>query len=89
MAESSLSDKVKQQIYEKLKAVVAKQLEVDASEVTINANFANDLGADSLDAVELIMAIEEEFDIDIPDEAAEKIETVQQAVDYIYKKVAV
>lgn len=87
--ESSPSDKVKQQIYEKVKAVVAKQLEVDASEVTINANFANNLGADSLDAVELIMAIEEEFDIEIPDEAAENIETVQQAVDYIYKKVAV
>ncbi len=87
--ESSPSDKVKQQIYEKVKAVVAKQLEVDASEVTINANFANNLGADSLDAVELIMAIEEELDIEIPDEAAENIETVQQAVDYIYKKVAV
>ncbi|MEG3941390.1 acyl carrier protein [Microcoleus sp. S36b_A3] len=76
-------------MYEKLKAVVANQLEVDASKVTINANFAKDLGADSLDAVELIMAIEEEFDIEIPDEAAEKIETVQQAVDYIYQKVAV
>lgn len=89
VAESSPSDKVKQQIYEKVKAVVAKQLEVDASKVTINANFANDLGADSLDAVELIMAIEEEFDIEVSDEAAEKIETVEQAVDYIYKKVAV
>lgn len=89
VAESFSNDKVKQQIYEKLKAVVAKQLEVDASEVTINANFANDLGADSLDAVELTMAIEEEFDIEIPDEAAEQISTVQQAVDYIYQKVAV
>ncbi|MEG4074640.1 acyl carrier protein [Microcoleus sp. Pol14C2] len=76
-------------MYEKVKAVVAKQLEVDASQVTINANFANDLGADSLDAVELIMAIEEEFDIEIPDEVAEQISTVQQAVDYIYKKVDV
>lgn len=89
VAESFPSDKVKHQIYEKLKAVVAKQLEFEASQVTINANFASDLGADSLDAVELIMAIEEEFDIEIPDEAAENIETVQQAVDYIYKKVAV
>ncbi len=89
VAESFPNDKVKQQIYEKLKAVVANQLEVDASKVTINANFAKDLGADSLDAVELIMAIEEEFDIEIPDEVAEKIETVQQAVDYIYQKVAV
>ncbi|MEG4047218.1 acyl carrier protein [Microcoleus sp. Pol17_C1] len=76
-------------MYEKVKAVIAKQLEVDASQVTINANFANDLGADSLDAVELIMAIEEEFDIEIPDEVAEQISTVQQAVDYIYKKIDV
>ncbi|MEG3907937.1 acyl carrier protein [Microcoleus sp. K1-B6] len=76
-------------MYEKLKAVIVKQLAVDASEVTINANFANDLGADSLDAVELIMAIEEEFDIEIPDEAAETITTVEQTVDYIYQKVDV
>jgi len=88
-AESSPSGKVKQQIYEKVKAIVVKQLEVDASKVTINANFANDLGADSLDAVELIMAIEEEFDIEIPDEAAEAITTVEQTVDYIYQKVDV
>jgi len=88
-AESSPSSKVKQQIYEKVKAIVVKQLEVDASKVTINANFANDLGADSLDAVELIMAIEEEFDIEIPDEAAEAITTVEQTVDYIYQKVDV
>jgi len=54
--------------------------------VTIHANLASDLGADSLDAVELIMAIEEEFDIEIPDEVAEKITNVQQAVDYISKK---
>jgi acyl carrier protein len=87
-AESSPSGKLKQQIYEKVKAIV-KQLEVDASKVTINANFANDLGADSLDAVELIMAIEEEFDIEIPDEAAEAITTVEQTVDYIYQKVDV
>ncbi|MCC3528897.1 MAG: acyl carrier protein [Microcoleus sp. PH2017_22_RUC_O_B] len=76
-------------MYEKVKAVIVKQLEVDASEVTLNANFANDLGADSLDAVELVMALEEEFDIEIPDEVAENIETVQQAIDCIYKKVAV
>jgi acyl carrier protein len=88
-AESSPSGKVKQQIYEKLKAVIVKQLKVDASEVTLNANFANDLGADSLDAVELVMAIEEEFDIEIPDEAAEAITTVEQTVDYIYQKVDV
>ncbi|MBD1936297.1 acyl carrier protein [Microcoleus sp. FACHB-68] len=75
-------------MYEKVKAIVAKQLEVDASEVTINANFANDLGADFLDAVELMIAIEEEFDIEIPAEDSENITTVQQAVDYIYKKVA-
>ncbi len=89
VAESSSSNNVNQQIYERVKAVIVKQLEVDASAVTLNANFANDLGADSLDAVELIMALEEEFDIEIPDEAAEKISKVQQAVNYIYQKVAV
>ena len=61
---------------------------MEASKVTPPANFANDLGADSLDTVELVMALEEEFDIEIPDEAAEKITTVQEAVDYISDKVA-
>lgn len=76
------------QIFDKVKKIVTDQLSVEASKVTPQANFANDLGADSLDTVELVMALEEEFDIEIPDEAAEKITTVQEAVDYISDKVA-
>lgn len=76
------------EIFEKVKKIVADQLSVDAETVTPQSNFANDLGADSLDTVELVMALEEEFDIEIPDEAAEKITTVQEAVDYINNKVA-
>lgn len=77
-----------QEIFDKVQKIVAEQLGVEAGEVKPEANFANDLGADSLDTVELVMALEEEFDIEIPDEAAEKILTVQQAVDYINDKVA-
>ncbi|NRB07021.1 MAG: acyl carrier protein [Richelia sp.] len=77
-----------QEILTKVKSIVSEQLSVDASEVKSEANFANDLGADSLDTVELVMALEEEFDIEIPDEDAEKITTVQEAVDYINNKVA-
>jgi len=76
------------EIFEKVKKIVVDQLGVKDEEVTPTANFANDLGADSLDTVELVMALEEEFDIEIPDEAAEKITTVQEAVDYINNKVA-
>jgi acyl carrier protein len=76
------------EIFDKVKKIVTDQLSVEASKVTPQANFANDLGADSLDTVELVMALEEEFDIEIPDEAAEKITTVQEAVDYISDKVA-
>lgn len=76
------------EIFEKVQKIVAEQLGVDVSEVTPEASFANDLGADSLDTVELVMALEEEFDIEIPDEAAEEIATVQAAVDYISNKVA-
>ncbi len=75
-----------QEIFEKVKSIVAEQLEVDKETVTPEASFANDLGADSLDTVELVMALEEEFDIEIPDEAAEGIGTVQAAVDYIAEK---
>jgi acyl carrier protein len=75
-------------IFEKVKGIVAERLSVDAGEVTPAANFVNDLSADSLDVVELVMALEEEFDIEIPDEAAEGIKTVQDAVDYIAGKVA-
>ncbi|MBD2743097.1 acyl carrier protein [Coleofasciculus sp. FACHB-1120] len=77
-----------EEIFARVKKIVAEQLEVAPDEVTPQANFANDLGADSLDTVELVMALEEEFDIEIPDEAAEQIATVQAVVDYITGKVA-
>ena len=70
-------------IGEKVKAIIVDNLGVDTSEVVDDAHFANDLGADSLDTVELIMEFEKEFDIQIPDDQAEKIETVGQAVQYI------
>lgn len=63
--------------------IVAEQLHLDENEVKLESSFIDDLGADSLDTVELVMALEEEFDCEIPDEEAEKIATVQQAVDYI------
>ncbi|VAX22129.1 Acyl carrier protein [hydrothermal vent metagenome] len=72
-------------IEEKVKSIIVEQLEVDPSQVTAEAKFDSDLDADSLDVVELVMAFEEAFDIEIPDEDAEKILTVQQAVDYITK----
>lgn len=75
-------------IFQKVQKIVCEQLSVDESEVKPEASFANDLGADSLDTVELVMALEEEFDIEIPDEAAEGIATVQAAVDYINEKAA-
>lgn len=78
----------KDEIFAKVRKIVAEQLEKPESEVTPEANFANDLEADSLDTVELVMALEEEFDIEIPDEDAEGILTVQAAVDYISKKLA-
>lgn len=68
---------------DKIKEIVVEQLGVDADQVTPEANFVDDLGADSLDTVELIMAFEEEFDIEIPDEKAAEIKTVQDIVDYI------
>ena len=67
----------------RVKQIIVEQLGVDEGEVTPTASFVDDLGADSLDTVELVMALEEAFDIEIPDEDAEKILTVQQAVDYI------
>jgi acyl carrier protein len=77
-------DKLKE-IVEKVKQIISEQLGVEESEVTPSASFVDDLGADSLDTVELVMALEENFDIEIPDEDAEKIRTVQDAVDYIEK----
>jgi acyl carrier protein len=77
MADKNVDDKVKQ--------IIVEQLGVDEGEVTQNASFVDDLGADSLDTVELVMAFEEAFDIEIPDEDAEKIRTVKDAIDYIGK----
>jgi len=71
---------------DKIKEVVVDQLGVDAEQVTPAANFVDDLGADSLDTVELIMAFEEEFDVEIPDTDAEKIKTVQDVINYIESK---
>ena len=70
-------------IFEKVQEKVAEQLGVEADEVTLESSFIDDLGADSLDIVELLMALEEEFDIEIPDEEAEKLSTVGDVVDYI------
>ena len=77
-------DKQKE-IIEKVKQIISEQLGVEEAEVTPSASFVDDLGADSLDTVELVMALEENFDIEIPDDAAEKIRTVQDAIDYIDK----
>ena len=70
-------------IEEQVKSIVAEQLGVKEEEVTNDASFVDDLGADSLDTVELVMALEEEFETEIPDEEAEKITTVQQAIDFV------
>lgn len=70
-------------VEKRIKEIVAEQLGVEGSQVTNEASFMDDLGADSLDTVELVMALEEEFDIEISDENAEKIQTVQDAIDYI------
>ena len=70
-------------IEERVKKIIVEQLGVDEAEVKNEASFVDDLGADSLDTVELVMALEEEFDTEIPDEEAEKITTVQSAIDYI------
>ena len=70
-------------IEERVKKIVVEQLDVGEDAVTNEASFVDDLGADSLDTVELVMALEEEFECEIPDEEAEKITTVQQAIDYV------
>jgi acyl carrier protein len=72
-------------VEDKVKQIIVEQLGVDEGEVTATASFVDDLGADSLDTVELVMAFEEAFEIEIPDEDAEKIRTVQDAFDYIGK----
>ncbi|MGE3241969.1 MAG: acyl carrier protein [Pirellulales bacterium] len=75
-------------VMERVTDIVADQLGVDKEKITADTSFVNDLGADSLDTVELVMELEEEFDINIPDDAAEKIQTVGQAVKYIEEGTA-
>lgn len=74
-------------IEERVKKIVAEQLGVNEAEIKLESSFVDDLGADSLDTVELVMALEEEFECEIPDEEAEKITTVQQAIDYVSKNL--
>lgn len=80
--EDRMSDR-KQEIFEKVKGIVVQHLNIDEAKVTENASFIDDLGADSLDTVELVMAFEEEFGTEIPDEAAEKILTIGDAIRFI------
>ena len=75
------------EIASKVKKIIEEQLGVSGEQVTNEASFIDDLGADSLDTVELVMALEEEFDIEIPDEDAEKMTNVQSAIDYLEQKV--
>lgn len=70
-------------MFDKIKSIIVNELDVDEADVTLEASFVDDLGADSLDLVELIMALEDEFDIEIPDDAAEQISTVNDVVEYI------
>ena len=76
-----------EEVFEKVKAIIVEQLGVTESSVTMEASFIDDLGADSLDIVELVMALEEEFDMEIPDSDAEKVVTVGDVVDYIKENV--
>lgn len=76
-----------EEVFEKVKAIIVEQLGVAEASVTMEASFIDDLGADSLDIVELVMALEEEFDIEIPDADAEKVTTVGDVVDYIKENV--
>lgn len=70
-------------VFEKIKAMLAEQLDADENEMTLETNIAKDLGADSLDVVELLMSIEDEFEVEIPDEEIENIRTIGELVDYI------
>jgi acyl carrier protein len=76
-----------EKVEQRVKKIIVENLDVEADEVTNEASFVDDLGADSLDTVELVMAFEEEFGIEIPDEDAEKILTVGKAIDYIKEKI--
>ncbi len=83
MADEIKEKSVRDQIEEKVIEIVAEQMGVDKTEITRETSFVNDLNADSLDTVELVMEFEDEFELSIPDEEAEKIQTVGQAIDYI------
>lgn len=74
-------------VFEKVKKIIAEQLSLEEDEITMDSSFIDDLGADSLDIVELVMALEEEFDLEIPDEDAEKIATVADTVNYIKEHI--
>jgi acyl carrier protein len=78
-------EKIKMEVIDRVKKIIIDQLGIDASKITEESSFVDDLGADSLDIVELIMAFEEEFDVEIPDEDAEKIKTVGDATKYLNK----
>ena len=80
-----MAAEVNVELLNKVKKIISEQLGVDEDDVTNNASFIDDLGADSLDQVELVMALEESFELEIPDEDAEKLRTVQDAIDYIEK----
>lgn len=74
-------------VFEKMKAILSEQLEVDSDSITLETDIADDLGADSLDVVEMLMSIEDEFEIEIPDEKIESLKTVGQVVDYIQENI--
>ncbi|HDJ23050.1 MAG: acyl carrier protein [Candidatus Aminicenantes bacterium 4484_214] len=78
----------REELLKKVKAIVADKLSISEDQVTEDASFIDDLGADSLDTVELVMALEDEFDLDIPDEDAEKLTTVGKAIDYVLEQLA-
>ncbi|MCX5659982.1 MAG: acyl carrier protein [Planctomycetota bacterium] len=82
-----MDDKEKTEVQEKVIAIVAEQMGVDKGEINRDTHFVNDLNADSLDTVELIMEFEDEFETSIPDEQAEKIQTVGQAIDFIVEHI--
>jgi len=75
-------------VFEKIKMILADQLDVDAEEISLDTNIADDLGADSLDVVELLMSIEDEFDVEIPDEEIENLKSVGDVVEYIQNNMA-
>jgi len=78
----------REELLKKIKAIVADKLSISEDQVTEEASFIDDLGADSLDTVELVMALEDEFDLDIPDEEAEKMSTVGKAMDYVLSRIS-